>query len=167
MKLSETVEWSLHACVTLGLLPPGGALPAKKLSEYHDLPKAYLAKALQQLALAGVLISLDGRSGGYRLGRAAGQITVFDIVEAVEPRSRLFVCKEIRQRGPCATESCEYTNRCNIARVMDQAEEAWRAVLRETTLQQLLDQTLKDAPDKAREKSLTWFDEKVNFRAEK
>jgi len=167
VKLSETVEWSLHACVTLGLLPPGGALPAKKLAEYHDLPGAYLAKALQQLALKGVLISLDGRAGGYKLGRAANRISMLDIIEAVEPASKMFICTEVRQRGPCAADACEYKNRCNIARVMDQAEQAWRKVLIDTTLQNLVDQTLKSAPKKAKEQSLVWFDEKVNFRAKK
>ena len=49
MRLGEPVEWALHCTTVLALLPVDGALPASKLAEFHGVPAAYLAKALQSL----------------------------------------------------------------------------------------------------------------------
>ena len=67
MRLSDGVEWGVHACTILAVLPPDRALPAAKLAEYHGVPAAYLAKHLQSLARAGVLETVKGPRGGYRL----------------------------------------------------------------------------------------------------
>ncbi len=71
MRLSDGVEWGVHACTLLAVLPPDRALPAAKLAEYHGVPAAYLAKHLQALARAGVLETVKGPRGGYRLARPA------------------------------------------------------------------------------------------------
>ena len=72
VKLSDGVEWGVHACVLLAVLPPDAALPAARLAEYHGVPSAYLAKHLQALARGGVLETVKGPRGGYRLARPAG-----------------------------------------------------------------------------------------------
>src|SRR5437588_12928645 len=84
MRLGEPVEWALHCTTVLALLPADGALPASKLAEFHGVPAAYLAKALQSLSRAGIVESVPGRHGGYRLGRPPAGITLLDVVEAVE-----------------------------------------------------------------------------------
>ena len=75
MKLSDGVEWGVHVCSLLAVLPPDSALPAARLAEYHGVPSAYLAKHLQALARAGVLETVKGPRGGYRLARPATEIT--------------------------------------------------------------------------------------------
>jgi len=55
MKLSYGVEWGVHVCTLLAVLPADAALPAARLAEYHGVPSAYMAKHLQALARAGVL----------------------------------------------------------------------------------------------------------------
>ena len=102
MKLSDGVEWGVHACVVLAVLPPDAALPAARLAEYHGVPSAYLAKHLQALARAGVLETVKGPRGGYRLARPATDITVLDVVEAIDGDEPAFRCTEIRRRGPSA-----------------------------------------------------------------
>ena len=69
MKLSDGVEWGVHVTTLLAVLPPDRALPAAKLAEYHGVPAAYLAKHLQALSRAGILVSVQGPRGGYRLAR--------------------------------------------------------------------------------------------------
>src|SRR5205823_11488671 len=100
MRLGEPVEWALHCTTVLALLPADGAIPASKLAEFHGVPAAYLAKALQSLSRAGIVESVPGRHGGYRLGRLSQEITLLDVVEAVEGREATFRCTEIRKRGP-------------------------------------------------------------------
>ncbi len=102
MKLSEGVEWGLHCAVVLAVLPPGTALPAARLGEFHGVPAAYLAKHLQAMSRAGLLESVGGPRGGYRLARPAAGISVLDVVEAIDGEMPAFRCTEIRRRGPSA-----------------------------------------------------------------
>jgi Rrf2 family protein len=134
MKLGDGVEWALHCCVLLAALPPDDALPATRLAEYHGVPGAYLAKHLQALARAGIVVSTSGRRGGYRLARPAGEITFLDVVEAVEGSEPAFRCTEIRQRGPIPASPTAMRSPCAIAATMAKAEQAWRRELQATTI---------------------------------
>jgi Rrf2 family protein len=134
MRMSEGVESSLHCCTVLAALPPGTALPVHRLAEFHGVPAAYLGKHLQKLRRAGILESLPGRSGGFRLARSAADITLRDVVEAVDGDEPAFRCNEIRRRGPSAVTPGMYTVPCAIARTMWRAEAAWRAALAEETI---------------------------------
>ena len=72
MRMSDGVEWVLHACTVLATLPSDQALSAARLAEFHGVPPAYLAKHLQAAAAAGIVESLPGPRGGYRLRSATG-----------------------------------------------------------------------------------------------
>jgi Rrf2 family protein len=84
MRMSDGVEWGVHVCTLLAGLPDDAALPAAKLAEYHGVPAAYLAKHLQALAGAGVLRTVKGAKGGYRLAKPPAQITAGALLRAVE-----------------------------------------------------------------------------------
>ena len=161
MRLSDGVEWGVHACTVLAVLPPEGALAAARLAEYHGVPAAYLAKHLQAMARAGVLETVKGPRGGYRLGRPASEITVLDVVEAIDGDEPAFVCTEIRRRGPAAVPARNYTKMCGIHRAFVGADEAWRAELRRTTVADLVAGVLADAPRAALEKGARWLGEAV------
>ena len=138
MRISEGVEWAIHCCTVLALLPDGTALPAARLAEFHGVPAAYLAKHLQALARTGVVTAAQGPRGGYRLASPAAAVTLLEIVEAVEGDEPAFRCGEIRRRGPAAVPASGYPKPCGIARAMWRAEEAWRQSLRETTVADLV-----------------------------
>src|SRR5439155_1765065 len=104
----------VHVCVVLATLPDDAALAAAKLAEYHGVPAAYLAKHLQTLAGAGVLRTVKGARGGYRLARPPADITVLDVVEAIDGEESAFRCSEVRRRGPLAMPAREYTKPCGI-----------------------------------------------------
>jgi Rrf2 family protein len=141
VQLGEGVEWALHSCIVLAVVPPDRALPAAKLAELHALPAAYLAKHLQALSQAGIVEAVAGRRGGYRLGRPAADISVLDVVEAVEGAAPSFRCNEIRRQGPAAAPRSHYTGMCSINRVMRTADAAWRDALSAVSLQDLVAQT--------------------------
>jgi Rrf2 family protein len=128
--MSDTVEWAVHCCTVLAALGEDQALPAARLAEFHDVPPAYLAKALQLLTAAGVTESRPGPTGGYRLARPPAEITLLEVVLAVDGDDTAFQCSEIRQRGPAAAgDAASYRRPCGIARAMWRAEDAWRAEL--------------------------------------
>ena len=149
MRLAEPVEWALHCTTVLALVPEGGALPASKLAEYHGVPAAYLAKALQALSRAEIVESVPGRRGGYRLRRTPADVTLLDVVEAVAGRDGSFRCTEIRKRGPARVSPGLYSPVCAIAEAMYRADEAWRAELRRTTIADLLQRLVATVPIEA------------------
>ena len=159
MRLSEGVEWGLHSCMVLGLLPEGVSLPAAKLAEFHDVPGPYLAKHLQALSRAGIVESVAGARGGYRLARPPADITLLEVVLAVEGGEPAFRCTEIRQRGPAAVGPEGYPRPCGIARAMWRAEDAWRRELAAQTVGDLLVGLADDLDPTAALQGLAWFQE--------
>jgi Rrf2 family protein len=157
VKLSDGIEWGVHACVVLSVLPPDAAMPAAKIAEYHGVPAAYLAKHLQALAGAGLLVTVKGPHGGYRLARPATEITVLDVVEAIDGPEPAFRCTEIRRRGPVSLPAREYASPCGIHRAFMAADDAWRDQLRSTTVADLAIGVLHDVPPAALEKGLRWI----------
>jgi Rrf2 family protein len=134
MKLSQGVEWTLHCVSLLALLPGGISIRREQLASHYGLPEAYLAKHLQAATKAGILRATPGPKGGYQIGRPAPDITLLDVVEAIEGSARPFTCQEIRQQGTgaLAPEQCE--RQCRIHVAMNQADNAWRSSLRATTV---------------------------------
>lgn len=155
MRLSEGVEWTTHCCTVLGSMPAGAVAPAGKLAEFHGVPAAYLGKQMQRLAGAGIVESVPGRRGGFRLARPTDEITLLDIVLAVEGAEPAFRCTEIRQAGPSAVPAERYVRPCGIAAAMWSAEQAWRDELAGTTIADLLDALVVD-PEQS-ERAVEWW----------
>jgi Rrf2 family protein len=159
MRLSEGVEWGLHCAVLLAVLPPDAALATGRLAEYHGVPVAYLAKHLQAMSRAGILAAGPGRRGGYRLARPPTEISVLEVVEAVDGDDPAFTCLEIRRRGPAAVPAREYRTMCGIHRVMVEADSAWRERLARTSIADLAAGAARDSSPKVIEKFGTWLQE--------
>ncbi len=157
MQLGEGVEWGLHCCTVLALVPPDHAMPAAKLAEFHQVPGAYLAKHLQAMAQAGIVESVPGRRGGYRLARPASAISVLDVVHALGGDEPTFTCTEIRRRGPAAVPARHYTAKCGIHAAMDRADAAWRAELARTSIADLVQHVAETATPVALRKAADWF----------
>lgn len=137
MRLGAGVEWAAHVLLAIAALPDDAAAPAARLAELHELPQASMAKHLQALRRAGLVSAGEGRRGGYKLARPASQITLLDVVVAIEGDTKLFACTEIRRRGRFAPPSRSLTGRCGIAATFDEAESLWRDRLARTTLDAL------------------------------
>jgi Rrf2 family protein len=134
MKMSEGIEWAIHCCSLLAHLPESAALPVGALAEFFEVPQTYLAKNLQLLSGAKILTTSKGPGGGYRLARKAEEITLLDIVQAIDGPDPSFRCSEIRQRGPSALAASNYRKPCGIARTMLKAEQAWRDELSKVSI---------------------------------
>ena len=135
MKISGGVEWVVHCCVVLS--QAAEPVSAQRLADYHGVSRTYLAKHLQLLSRAGLITSTEGRVGGYALTRAAEEITVLDVVLAIEGKEPAFRCTEIRQNGPFPATAQQCRRPCGIARAMYAAEDAWRASLSGVTIADL------------------------------
>jgi Rrf2 family protein len=164
VKLSNGVEWALHVCTLLAVLPEDQTLHRAQLAEFYELPSTYLAKHLQQLARAGIVQPLYGTGGGYRLGRPADQITVLDVVEAIDGDRPMFTCTEIRRNGPSRLPDKCYRRPCTIAAIMKHADEAWRSALRQPTIADLARGLPQSVPMAQRERARQWLADNARSR---
>jgi Rrf2 family protein len=138
MKLGDGVEQAVHCVLVLSGLSKGGVLSASALAEFHGVSPSYLLKHLQALAGAGLLDSVPGPKGGYRLAKPLDRMTLLDVVLAVEGREPAFRCAEIRQRGPSPLAPHFFKAPCAINAAMLKAERAYRAELKKVTLADLI-----------------------------
>ena len=138
MKLGDGVEQAIHSMLVLASLSDTGVLSATALAEFHGVSTSYLLKHLQALAGAGLLQSVPGPKGGYRLAREPVRITLLDVVLAVEGPEPAFRCAEIRKRGPAPVAARFFKSPCAVNAAMLKAERAYRAELRKVTIADLL-----------------------------
>lgn len=148
------------------MIPEGTVLPAKALAEFHGVSESYLLKHLQALAGAGILLALPGPRGGYRLARSAQEITVLDVVIAIEGPEPAFRCTEIRQRGPCAGPASRYRAPCAINRTMLRAEAAWRDALAGETIAGLAKEIGGKMDAGSARRAGDWVDARLRYQKE-
>ena len=150
MRLPESTEWVLHAVASLAQLEERASASAAQLAEHFDVPAAYLAKQLQSLVRAGVLHATTGPRGGFRLARPPAEITMLDVVEAVDGRTAFYQCNELRQRGRGGSppEQCRKT--CGIAARMYAAEAAYRDSMAGVTIAEIVAGLPRGVPQRTR-----------------
>ena len=133
--MGQGVEWAVHALLTLAWLDDDKPIPTAQLAAQYELPPAYLNKQLQALVRAGLLVSVPGARGGFRMARPADTITLMDVVAAIEGPDDAFRCTEIRRRGVGATlASSDSRPTCAVKAGMQRAELAWRRSLAAQTI---------------------------------
>lgn len=150
MKLPESTEWVLHAVTSLAQLGPGAMASAAQLAAHHDVPGAYLAKQLQSLVRVGVLTATTGPRGGFRLARPAEQVTLLQVVEAVDGASPFYTCNEVRQRGRGAVPPEQCSRACAFVVRMAEAEAAWRQSLATVTIADIVASLPRGVPERTR-----------------
>lgn len=138
MKLGDGVEAAIHCAAMLAGVDGDGTLPGNAMAEAFGLSPSYLLKHLKALTAAKVLESVPGPNGGYRLGCSPDQITLLDIVLAIEGREPAFRCGEIRQKGSYALDPSAYVKPCGINAAMLKAERAYRTALAGTRLSDIV-----------------------------
>lgn len=139
MKLPKGVEWAAHALVVLDVVGDH-AVSSSGLARVFDLSPTYLNKHLQKLAAVGIVTSVAGAAGGFRLARPPAQVSLGDVVAALGSAAPLFQCSEIRCQGAFADQRDQIltSGLCSINRAMLVAEEAWRASLAGTSIADLV-----------------------------
>lgn len=81
---TRTTQHALRAMIAIAQQDGEGFVTAKSVSEMLDLPPSFLAKVLQRLTVAGLLVSLRGPRGGVTLAKPAEAIRLIDIIEAAD-----------------------------------------------------------------------------------
>jgi len=84
MKLTRASNYALQALAYLVDQPQDKSVASHIIAESEGIPERFLLKVLQPLVSVGVLRSIKGPNGGYRLARTPKQITLLEVVQAVD-----------------------------------------------------------------------------------
>lgn len=134
---SQTVEYALRAVVHLADQSPSPRT-TKQIAEATLVPKPYLSKVIQGLCGAGILQSKRGVGGGVALVKSPAELTILDVVNAVEPIARIRHCPlGLKAHG---------TRLRPLHKRMDNALAMVEAAFRQTTLAEVLAEPTKSRP---------------------
>jgi Rrf2 family protein len=92
MKYSQATDYALHVMLYLVATAPDKPVSVQLLAEKLGVSQTYLSKMLTKLVKAGLIQSVPGANGGYRLRRNQGDISFLDIIHAIEGTASLFEC---------------------------------------------------------------------------
>jgi len=126
--LSQTAEYALRAMISLAR---GGPHTAQDVAADARVPLDYLSKILHALGRAGLVSAQRGRGGGFQAARPANEISVLEVVAAVDPVRRIYTC-------PLGL-AAHGTNLCPLHRKLDDAARSIEDVFRLTTIGSLAD----------------------------
>lgn len=160
----SAVEYGLH-CILWLIEPRQKPVSSRDLAEFGGLSPALVAKIMPKLEKAGLVTSLGGIGGGYRLARSADEISVLNVVEAIDGAKSLFDCKNIRANCVLFAGSAPkwaVGRVCGIHAVMLRAERRMREEMAKTSILQLASGV--DVPADFVEEIGTWFDGRANDR---
>lgn len=84
MKLSRTVAYAVRATLQLAQLEADGPVPCSRLASDGNMPERFLLQILRNLVTHGILRSTRGVDGGYALVKPANEISLLEVIEAIE-----------------------------------------------------------------------------------
>ncbi|WP_312162606.1 Rrf2 family transcriptional regulator [Phenylobacterium sp.] len=124
MQLTQHTDFGLRLLIVLARMD-GGPISLPSFASEQRLSYNHVSKVAQALVRAGFIRSLRGRNGGVALARAPSEITVGDVVRALEPGMRMADCA-----------NCELRLGCETSSILADAVAAFMAVLDRTSLAQ-------------------------------
>ena len=138
MRVSAKSDYALRALIEMASRADGRAVSAEELGRLQEIPHGFLQAILADLRRSGILVAQRGQSGGWRMGRDADQVTVADVIRAVD--------------GPLVSvyglrpEAVEYNDSAAVLQhVWIASRSSLRDVLEKVTVRQLADGKLPRA----------------------
>lgn len=127
MQFNQATDYAFRTVLHLAALPAGTVVAAQTIADEEKIPVRFLLKIMRSLTAAGIVKSYRGVVGGYGLGRQAGEITLLDVIEAMEGPIAIHRC--LAERTACnkhCTEECPVHR--NLAIIQDQFVAALRSL---------------------------------------
>jgi Rrf2 family protein len=84
VRISAKADYAVRAAVALAAADPDEAIKAEVIAEEQEIPPRFLENILGELRHSGIVQSRRGAEGGYRLGRPADEITIAEVIRAVD-----------------------------------------------------------------------------------
>lgn len=132
MRLTHLADYAVVIMTAAARRPAGERLSAAALAGETGVPLPTAQKLMGRLGAAGLLRSIRGAGGGFVLARPAGQISLADMVEAVEGPIAMTQCCGSNEASDCALDA-----QCRVKPHMSVVSNAVRGALAAVTLEQL------------------------------
>ena len=137
LRLTKKADYGLMALKYLAEQPGAGAQSpaaqsAKDIAQAYHIPPPLLAKILQTLARAGLLVSHAGTNGGYALARPASKISAFEVIRAID--GPLFITSCITIHG-----SCDLAGHCTIKEPLRKVNDSIKELLSNILISDLIE----------------------------
>jgi Rrf2 family protein len=131
LRFSRTTDYGLRAALEVARAPRGTLVTRHAIARATDAPASVLAQSLAGLVRAGILDGQAGPRGGYSLARPAHDVTIYDVVNAIDPNDHEQRC--VLREGACSWEGA-----CPFHAFLAQAQERFIETLRGQTLADVL-----------------------------
>ncbi|NOZ02814.1 MAG: Rrf2 family transcriptional regulator [Deltaproteobacteria bacterium] len=127
MRLTRAAEYALRAARFLASRREEGWFSIQEIAADEDVPTQFLAKVMQRLTQAGLVQSACGKTGGYRLARPADEMTISDVVTAMEGPLSVNQCL-------LYPNECRFQKECKMHHVWQEMQDAMTAVMQKYSL---------------------------------
>lgn len=133
MQITRQADYALRAMLYLARLKLEVRAATSQIAEAQQIPPSFLAKIISQLSIAGLINTSRGARGGVTLSRPAEEITLLDVVEAIDGPISLNVCSH-------GTGTCPFGEDCPIQPIWSDAQIELVNRLKSTTFAKLVEQ---------------------------
>jgi Rrf2 family protein len=141
MRVSAKADYALRALIEIAQGSDGRPISAEELGRLQEIPHGFLQAILADLRRAGIVVSQRGQSGGWRLAARPADVSVADVIRAVD--GPLVSVYGLRPEAVSYNDSADVLQHVWIA-----ARSSLREVFEEVTIQQLADRDLPPAVSK-------------------
>lgn len=135
MKLSTKGRYGLRALIDLAQHSEHEAVSISSIAQRQNISESYLEQLVARLRKAGLVMSIRGAQGGYRLAKPADTISVGDVLRALEGNLRAVECAALTQKG------CQGSELCVAKYVWEKINESIAATVDEMMLDQLVEES--------------------------
>lgn len=132
MQITRQADYALRAMLYLAQLEKDQKAATSKIAEEKEIPPSFLAKIISQLSIAGLIRTSRGAHGGVELARSPEEISLLDVVEAIDGPISLNECTS----DPSV---CSFGNNCPLHEVWCEVKADLVKKLREVTFDQLIE----------------------------
>ena len=143
MKISTKGKYGLRAMIDLAQYSEQEAVSISSIAQRQKISESYLEQLVAKLKKAGLVVSIRGAAGGYRLARPASGISVGDVLRALEGDVRAVICTAQTEEG------CEGEELCVTKYVWQRINESIEKTVDEMMIDQLVAESRK-AQEKAK-----------------
>jgi Rrf2 family protein len=130
LRLSKKTDYALMAMKHLAVYGDRGSSSTREIAERYGIPVELLAKVLQRLVRRGLLVSQQGTRGGYQLARVPADISIADVVQAIDGPVTVTACST--EEG-----TCDQFAKCNVRDPLWRVRERILEALGECTIAEL------------------------------
>jgi Rrf2 family protein len=130
LRISRKIDYGLRAAIYLASIDAAAVVPFREIARQMMVPEDFLAKILKTMVDQGLVRSTRGPRGGYALAKPSGEISVLDVIEAVEGPVAINVCLD-------GDDPCGKASACTMVSVWKRGQEAMLQVYRQAKLSDL------------------------------